>query len=195
MNLTKLSDDLELRLKDKVLACLKLGRSNWDVPHTLACVFWMKELMQSEGGEERILIPAIYLHDIGYPLLEKGYTLNQVIDSKSIHKGQGARLAEDILSELKFSPAEIDRIVHLVRVHDDLKRLDSHDEIMMFEADSLGQIDVERVPPSFSKQDYSQFMDRFERHRVPLFRTRIGKVYLEILLARAKSYFSEFDVK
>ena len=62
----KKSFDLEPEVKSIALKILEQGRGDWDVPHTLAVVYWMKKLIKKEGGDPKILVTAAYFHDIGY---------------------------------------------------------------------------------------------------------------------------------
>ncbi len=69
----------EEKLKSEVLRYLEMGKPEWYIPHTLASVFWMRKLIESEGGDERILVTTMYLHDIGYyALLKKGYGFDDI---------------------------------------------------------------------------------------------------------------------
>jgi len=62
----KLDKALEEKVKQRAKAILVECRPNWDWPHTLASVYWMRELIRENGADERILIPAMYFHDTGY---------------------------------------------------------------------------------------------------------------------------------
>ncbi|MCD6371325.1 MAG: hypothetical protein J7L39_01240 [Candidatus Aenigmarchaeota archaeon] len=64
--MTKLDKKIETVIRKKVEEIFKKHTGGWALPHTLRTVYWMKKLIQKEGGNERILIPAAYFHDIGY---------------------------------------------------------------------------------------------------------------------------------
>lgn len=181
---------LEKKLKSKVMEYLKKGKPGWDVPHTLASVYWMRKLIEIEGGNERILITTMYLHDIGYySLLKKGYGFDKLMASKKAHMIRGAEESKKILKELGYSPSEIKQVAHLVRVHDNLDKLSTRDEILVMEADGLAQVDTTRVTPNFDKKDYLRFLDHFEKERASRFKTKTGKKFLNKLLRGAKRYF------
>jgi HD superfamily phosphodiesterase len=158
--------------------------------HTLGAVYWMKELIKKEGGDERILLPAIYLHDIGYPdsLGNKKNNYMNHKAAKSMHMEVGASISKKILIDLKFDPTEIDEICHLISVHD-TKIIETFNEQMVFEADSLSMIDRTRINPDFSKEDYQIFLESFKKTRLPLFKTKHGKESLIKLWPVAKGYF------
>jgi len=184
------SQELEERLKLSVLKYLEKGRANWDVPHTLACVFWMKELLKYEGGNPKILIPAIYLHDVAYPQLKFKFDPNGNLDIKKEHMRLGAIISKELLKNLGgFTNDEVEQIANLVGVHDNLELIKNSSDLylQLLFADSLGQIDRERVKPTFSKDNSKASLKRFEKIRAPLFKTTYGKKFLKILLEKAKN--------
>ncbi|MBN1792976.1 HD domain-containing protein [Candidatus Woesearchaeota archaeon] len=183
---------VEERLKAEVLKILEHGRPGWDVPHTLAAVHWMKELLKGEDGDERVLIPAIYLHDVGYSKVlkkEKKGSYDSVKDAKDDHMKHGVEIAKELLESFDFSDSEKEEIFHLVAVHDLLEQLSSRNEILIQEADALSQIDTERAKPTFSPEEKKRFIRTYEMRRVPCFRTKTGKHYLELMLPKIKKMY------
>jgi epoxide hydrolase-like predicted phosphatase len=190
MVVDKLDKELEEKLKNEVLEPLEQSKPDWNVPHTLACVYWMRKLIDEEGGNERILVPVMYLHDIGYENLKKGYNYDEMMESRETHEEKGAKKAEEILNRVGgFSDEEINEIVDLIRYHDTLERIDSFNRQLVMEADSLGAIDWERATPSFDKENWYIFFEDFKKTRVPLFKTKTGKKFLRILLEKAERYW------
>lgn len=183
--------EAEQKLKIAVSDYLKKGRTDWDFLHSLACVYWMKELLKHEAGSLKLLITAAYLHDIGYSGKFKAhYSFQDNEAVKHDHMVHGKVLAEKMLRELgNYTENEIKRIAHLVRIHDELDKIRTQEAQLLFEADSLASIDVERVKPTFDKKNYSEFLDVFEKKRVPRFKTKKGKEILKKLLKKAKNYF------
>ena len=174
-------------LKREALKYLEEGRPNWDVPHTLATIHWIKELIKAEGGNEKILVSTMYLHDIDYTKKDSDY--NSVSKSKEKHMVLGSKLAKEILSKLEYSEEEIKEIVHLVRVHDNIETLSSFNEILVFEADSLTQIDVERIQSTFNKDEIKRFLNSFEEYRLPRFKTNKGKALVKELFKKVKGFY------
>ena len=187
----KLEKELEEKVKAEAIRHLERGKPGWDTPHTLASVYWMRQLIKGEGGDERILVTAIYLHDIGYsPKFKKDYTYEEVKADKHKHMVVGAREAEKILRKLHYSSEEIKEIVHLVGMHDKLDEVKTSNDILVMEADSLAQIDRKRVKPTFNREDYIEYIKDFEKERAPRFKTETGKKHLKLLLMKAKAYFT-----
>lgn len=187
----KLSTAAEKKLKDRVIAILENGRPKWDVAHTLLAVGYMRKLIRAEGGDETTLISAMYLHDIGYiGLIKEGYKLNEVMDSKALHMEVGARQAKQLLKELEYPAKVIEKIVHLVKMHDKVAELTTKEELLVMEADTLAALNTRRIKPTFNREDYLKYLSDVEKIRVPRFVTKKGKNILVKLLREAKSYYS-----
>ncbi len=188
----KLNKELEDKIKKEALKYLEQGKEYWDAPHTLAAVDWMRKLIEKEGGNEKILVTTMYLHDIGY-MNKAGYGFDDIMkDTKLNHEEIGAREAGKVLEKTGgFSPEEIKQIVHLVRYHDHLDNIDTHEKQLVMEADSLAAINWTRVKPTFSKEDTARYLEHFKKIRVNKFRTETGKKFLKILMKKAEDYLKK----
>lgn len=180
-------------LRSKAMAYLEKGRPNWDAPHTEETVRWMEELIENEGGNRRVLVSTMWLHDIGYSGLFDGQPAsfdNVMGDVRSNHMRQGADLARKILTELGYPLNEIDRISQLVSIHDTLEKLESPYEILVMEADTLGMLsgNLKQSPgqSDFSRDDHTRFLAHVRNDRKPRFGTESGRRYLEDLLPRVE---------
>ncbi|MEA1926339.1 MAG: hypothetical protein U9M90_03845 [Patescibacteria group bacterium] len=187
----ELDYEVENKIKVKALEYMKKSRPGWNVPHLHAAVFYMKKLIDIEGGNSKILLPAIYLHDIGYAgLLSNGYTFNDNQKVKKEHMIIGANMSKEILNEINvFSESEVNQICMLISIHDDLEKIKGHDIQLVFEADSLAQIDVDKVKPNFDEENYLKFLADFKKRRVPLFKTKAGRDFLKMILPKSECYF------
>ena len=104
-----------------------------DLVHTrISTDFAWRLLREGIEGDENIVIPAVMLHDIGYARIDdkdvyKKTTFpdkaNALYDTrvKELHLTEGAKLAEEILTELNYPPRLIPAIVEIVRTHEDLQ--------------------------------------------------------------------------
>ncbi|MFH0952558.1 MAG: HD domain-containing protein [Patescibacteria group bacterium] len=189
-----LDKDIEDKIKVKALHYTKKGRPSWDVPYMLTAVYYIKKLLEAENGDPRILIPATYLHDIGYAgLLNEGYSYDDCSNAKKKHKVIGAKMSKKILKQIGyFTDPEIEAIARLVGIHDNFSEIKDKRTQLLFEADSLAQIDLERVEPSFNNENYRKFYQGFIRERVPLFKTETGKQHLLKLQKQVKTYIDNF---
>ncbi|MDO8240377.1 MAG: HD domain-containing protein [Candidatus Moranbacteria bacterium] len=187
----KLDKIIEEKIKEEVLKKLQNGKPNWDIPHTLNAVEWMRCLIEGEGGNERILIPAIYFHDTGYPELDENYNYDDLIESKKMHAIKGAEFTKNVLSQINyFSKEEVEEIVYLVKKHDEHDNLETHNRRLIFEADGLSMIDWEHVKPNFDQKNRTEFLNKYfiSERGLDRWHTITGKKYLKILFKKAKEY-------
>lgn len=191
----KLNQKIEEEIKKQACKFYEKGRPQWDIPHVICAVKWMRKLITAESGNERILIPAIYLHDIGYPKLRKGYEYDEVMEAKLSHAEIGAKNAKKILKKLNFTPEEINRIAYLIANHDKHNKITEHDRQLVFEADGLAQIDWRDCPPSFDKKNTIIWLDRHYKKRRQYMKTKTGKKAMTKLEKEAKEYIKNWPTK
>ena len=148
-----MDDTSEKRIKDIVRPILERGRpSDWE--HTLRAVVYGKYLLQHEKGEEGIVIPALYLHDIGWSKVNLNDFLHappaqkRMTESSSLHMKYGALLAEEILEELRYNPELSRRVVSIIAIHDapeEVLQLEDSSAILVLEADRLDRYGPESL--------------------------------------------------
>lgn len=159
----KLDKKLEEKIKKEVIQILeKGGRPDWDIPHTLDSANWMKKLVKKEGGNEKILVTAMYFHDTGYPNLRKGYNMTEVFAAKKFHAIEGEKNVKQNLKIIGgFSNQEIQKIAYLVRMHDKHRNLRSKDRKMVMDSDGLAQINWDAIPPNLDRENCVKFLDKY----------------------------------
>lgn len=189
--------EIERVLQDTILPDLKKGRQDFDLPHTQAVVFWMKDLLTySPHLNAKVMITAAYAHDWGYIGLFDGVDSNdiEVIRTrKPLHMERGSQMITKLIDEKlsnHFSAPEKKQVAHLVLMHDKLEKLHDEDELLLMEADTLGMIDADRVTPTFSAEDNDGFIEREIRgRRFPRFiHQRAMAVSNELLQKRIDFY-------
>lgn len=140
-----ISTEEEKRLWNRALSFLERGRPG-DVEHTRAVVQNGKTLLAKEGGNPRVVIPALILHDVGWSQVDFSDFITAPAEAKKdvgsihLHMRYGARIASDILHELHWDAALIPRITAIIAVHDlpeEIRALDDLDATLVFEADWL----------------------------------------------------------
>lgn len=189
----KLGSTIEEEIKNEAVDILQVGRTDWDIRHTVCSIKWIKKLIEQEGGDERVLIPAMYFHDTGYEELKMGYSHQECLVAKKNHATRGAENAVSFLPKLNyFTAEEIERIVYLVKNHDIHNNIAEHDRQLVMEADGFAQIDWENCPPSYDKKNCIEFLNTtFEKDRVPYIKTKTGKKVLRDLLEKANNYLKK----
>src|SRR5690606_32629548 len=125
-----------------------------------------------------VIIIAGYAHDWGYADLFEGgkpVQYDQIQDAKIRHMEIGGRKIRQLLNNPQFSflsDEQKDRIVHLVSIHDYLDRINTPDERILVEADTLGQMDVTKVKPTYDAPSNARYMEKARAKRLPLFLTQ-----------------------
>ena len=105
---------------------------------------------------------------------------------------EGVAIARPILERVGLSPAYIQEILRLVGMHDSLDLVSTPEEQLLFEADSLGQVDIDRVRSTFKeKSDRAAFIRSFAAKRAPRFKTVTGKKFLAELLPKAEAFYCQ----
>lgn len=170
--------------EEKLISKLQdfFDKDDWNYSHSLKTANYMKKICEEKNANEKILVTAAYLHDIGYAgLIRKDYTLDERIKAKKEHMERGAEKAEETLKEFDYSKEEINEIKRLIKVHDKLKELESKNDFFLVEADSLAGL-ATRENSSFSEKEIQRYLEIFKKIRLPLIKTNFGKEEVQKLL-------------
>ena len=149
-----MDEGFEHELKRIVKPYLDRGRPG-DYEHTLRAVAYGKELLHHEDGDEGIVIPALYLHDIGWgevdfedfiylPLPSQ----RRYVASVDLHMRHGAARAKQILDKLGYPMEETQTVVSIIAVHDRPEKIfamENPSAIIVFEADYLDKFGLKSL--------------------------------------------------
>lgn len=193
---------LEKFLQSKIFPDLRKGDLNRDLPHTISIVEKVKEIIQNTHElnlKLSILIIAAYCHDWGYAPFFKddgeSMSFEEYAEAKKHHMEIGAEMTRDLLKDEYFSflsDEEKERIVHLVRVHDNVEELTETDELVLMEADTLAGLDTDFIKPTFTKEGNDKYIKiGVKRNRLPRFITEHGKRMVEVYLRKREEYYEE----
>lgn len=194
--------EFEEAVKDFVLKTLAASRGGFNGPHTLAAVYWMKWLLGKYSWMApigKVLILSIYLHDIGWARIPEEGIANQsgIRDKKAEHMRLGAEMVREYLIRYLgtfVSPAEIEEIVFYVGNHDYVETIPyacNQGLTLVAMADTLGQIDVERVTPTLKPAELETFLERLNLRRRPLFASYPkAERQFDLLLGGFHAYFT-----
>ena len=117
-----------------------------DVIHSRVSHSYALILMQHEGGDKKIVEPAIILHDVGWSTLnpqqiEAAYGVRAEGDEAERlnrkHELEGASIAGQVLKSLDYDPLLIEKIVSIIRTHDSGLDIRSPEEGLVKDADKL----------------------------------------------------------
>ena len=145
--------EMESRLKTIVEPILENAR-NGDLDHTFRAVEYGKRLLEREAADENIVIPALYLHDIGWSRVDfSDFTDSAAArkkDSKSflLHMQKGAEMAGEILEKLDFDSETAGAIATIIAIHDEPKKVHAMKDLsatLVCEADRLDRYGPESL--------------------------------------------------
>jgi len=194
-----INPDVETVLQENIFPDLEKGRKGFDLNHTQAVVFWMKELLKSINDvslDVQVLVTAAYAHDWGYTNLfddQEYRSLEEINKRKPMHMELGAEKIEKLLQEKLptfFSHDQILQTKHLVFMHDKVEELVTQEEILLMEADTLGMLDSDKVKPTFSKADNDIFMqEQIQDRRLPHFIHPEAKKLATIMVQKRLKFY------
>jgi HD superfamily phosphodiesterase len=138
--------------------------------HTAISVGLAYELLEREGGDEDIVIPAMILHDVGWKKVPDDLQLKafgpkaESPEINRIHEVEGMKVAREILEMVCYDEEKIEEIVEIIGGHDSRRdALSLNDEIVK-DADKLFR---------YTRKGFHIDAERFgETHDVRLTRLR-----------------------
>lgn len=111
--------------------------------HTAISTQIAYELLEREGGDEDIVIPAIILHDTGWKRVPAELHL-QAFGPKAtrpelnrLHEVEGVKIAEDILREINYRADKTKHVLEIIDGHDSRQKPFSLDDMIVKDADKL----------------------------------------------------------
>ena len=111
--------------------------------HTTISTLLAFELMEREGGDEDIVIPAIILHDTGWKRVPADLHLQAFGPNTSrpelnrLHEVEGVKIAEEILLQVKYDFTKVKKILEIINGHDSRPKPVSVNDMIVKDADKL----------------------------------------------------------
>ena len=187
-----MDEEFEQQLKSIVEPMLKRGRGG-DWEHTLRTIEYARYLLQHEEGGQEIVIPTLYLHDIGWSkvnfndFVKAPPTQKNGTKSVSLHMKYGADLAKGILKKLGFGPELSRKIVSIIAIHDEPEKVFAMKDpsaTLVVEADRLDRYGPESLL-RFSDMFGSKYL-KGEHRKEAIDYLRYGlKIWFKTQTARA----------
>jgi HD superfamily phosphodiesterase len=105
-------------------------------------------LMRVPEGDERIVLPAIILHDTGWSTVDEKVAFNAIAPDRDgslhhvviQHEKEGARIAREILTGLDFPADDIDEICAIIDGHDTRLTAISLNDSLVKDADKVWRV-------------------------------------------------------
>jgi HD superfamily phosphodiesterase len=138
--------------------------------HTRIALRYALKLLQSEKGDEDVVIPAVLLHDVGWKTIPANLHLTAFGPNPSnpklarVHEVEGAKIAEAILKNLRYPSEKIKEICRIIRGHDTRKRPISRNDRIVKDADKLWRYSrkgmaVDRARFQILRREYLVFLE------------------------------------
>lgn len=126
--------------------------------HTRISYHFALKLLEEEGGDSRLVLPAILLHDIGYSQVPKdelkhafGPTIKKP-ELRRLHETEGVRLAGKILQKMDYPVEFVREIQKIIDGHDTRETAWHINDMIVKDADKLFRFSYEGF-----NLDYNRF--------------------------------------
>ena len=119
--------------------------------HTRVAYSFALKLLEAEGGDEDIIIPAILLHDVGWKTVPEELHLKAFGPGRTdpeinrVHEVEGARIAKRLLHQVGYNPALIQQIAEIILGHDSRQHAISLNDAVVKDADKLWRLSREAI--------------------------------------------------
>jgi HD superfamily phosphodiesterase len=111
--------------------------------HTKIAYAYAVKLLQAEGGDEAVVLPAVILHDVGWKSIPEELQLKAFgpagrdEELKRAHEVESANIGRKILEQVGYDSGLIEEIVEIISGHDTRKSALSLNDALAKDADKL----------------------------------------------------------
>lgn len=119
--------------------------------HTQTAYRFACKLLQAEGGDDAVVLPAVILHDVGWKAVPEELQLKAFgpgfndKEINRIHEVEGAAIAGRILEQVHYDAARAKEIVEIVGGHDSRTDSLSLNDSLVKDADKLWRFSEEAL--------------------------------------------------
>jgi len=147
-----------------------------NVLHTRIAMTFAFKLLEKEGGDEDIVIPAVILHDVGWKEIPEHLHLNlfgpHMVSPGSYreHELASVKIAKSILEQANYDGDRVEEIIEIIDGHDSRTDATSTNDSIVKDADKLWryshegfQTDIKRFGETVSERldDLRTHIDRW----------------------------------
>ena len=151
--------------------------------HTRISVRLAYQLLDKEGGDPAIVIPAIILHDVGWKAIPENLHLEAFgpkatsPELNRVHEVEGVRIAKEILEQVQYDHKRIGEILKIIDGHDSRVEPLSLNDKLVKDADKLSRYDKEMFHIDIRRYNhtYEEELNRIRSHLEEWFFTRSAK--------------------
>ena len=174
---------------------LKKGVVKDFVVHTEGVIKAMELILKQEEGDERILIPAAILHDVGWcnvpPRLQKSNDREDKVKAMSLHLEYAKPVIKTVLKRVGYAEKQIEKVIDIVIAH---KFQDPK------EPDKKLLIDADALSDSFKEQFYSDCKSHgitpeknYNYRKMNKFYTKVAREIFDKELEKRKKEFMDIQ--
>ncbi|UCB48154.1 MAG: HD domain-containing protein [Deltaproteobacteria bacterium] len=150
--------------------------------HTKISIEFAYKLLEAEGGDEDVVIPAIILHDVGWKEVPEELQLKTFGPKATfpqlnrIHEDEGVKIAKGILEKANYDSNKAGEILRIVGSHDSREEPISLNDKVVKDADKLFRYTKDYIDIYTKKFELtrSQMLARLEKKLVKWFLTYSG---------------------
>lgn len=119
--------------------------------HTRVAYSFALRLLEAEGGDERVVIPAVLLHDLGWKMVPEDLQLKAFgpgendLEINRIHEVEGAKKAREVLELVNYDQELIEEIVTIILSHDSRREALSLNDAIVKDSDKLWRFSKEAL--------------------------------------------------
>jgi HD superfamily phosphodiesterase len=169
-----------------------------NIIHTRISLRLAYHLMDKEGGDPAIVIPAIILHDVGWKAIPENLHLAAFgpkatsPELNRVHEIEGVRIAKKILEQVQYDHRKIGEILEIIDGHDSREDPLSLNDKLVKDADKLSRYHKEIFHIDMRRYNYTyeEELNRIRSHVDEWFFTRFAK---KIARKELKNRLKEFS--
>lgn len=136
--------------------------------HTKIATQFAYKLLEKEGGDRDIAIPAIILHDVGWKRVPEHLQLKAfgpkatMPEVNRVHEVEGVKIARDILEKVNYDDDKVEEILEIIEGHDSREKPISINDKLVKDADKLWRFSREAFVINCKRyeQTFGQYLDR-----------------------------------
>jgi HD superfamily phosphodiesterase len=122
-----------------------------NVIHTTVAYSFALRLLDAEGGDPAVVLPAVILHDVGWKCVPEELQLKAFgprardTETRRIHEVEGAKIARTVLEEIGYDPRLVDEICEIIIGHDSRGEALSLNDSIVKDSDKLWRFSKEAL--------------------------------------------------
>ena len=140
--------------------------------HTRISVSFACRLLEQEGGDEDVVIPAVILHDVGWKRIPEHLHLEAfgpgaaAPEINRIHEVEGVLIARELLEEVGYDRGKTEEILKIIEGHDSRSEALSLNDSIVKDADKLWRNTREglRIDTARFGETYAEGIERIQSH-------------------------------